>query len=160
VCSSDLSPFVGQGELLFAELSYTPPHSEDIWYLNGFWGIDDFTSAARGPGTGGPLGRTGLLFAAVDLGRYGAPLGNDARHAVGGVLGIQHFFNNKRSQVVLEAGFRSDTSDTTDQSAVAIASRFETAIGQNHILRLDAFLTGQDGRGMASGVRIEWQIKF
>ncbi len=153
------SPAVGQGELLFAELSYTPAHSEDILYCNGFWAVDEFSSAARGPDTGGPLGRTGLLFAAVGLGRYGAALGNDAQSAVGAALGYQHFFNEKRSQIVVEAGFRSDTNDT-DESAIAIAARFETAIGQNNILRLDAFLTGQEDREPASGVRVEWLIKF
>lgn len=153
------SPAVGQGELLFAELSYTPAHSEDVLYLNGFWGIDEFTSAARGPDAGGPLGRTGLLFAAVGLGRYGAPLGNSAQDAVGAALGYQHFFHEKRSQIVLEAGFRSDTDDS-DQSAVAVATRFQTAIGQNNILRLDAFITGQEDNGPASGARVEWLIKF
>ena len=153
------SAVTGQGELFFAEFSYTPAHSEDILYLNGFWGIDEFSSAARGPNAGGPLGRTGLLFAAVELGRYGAPLGNDAPNAVGAALGYQHFFNEKRSQIVIEAGFRSDTNDT-DRGAVAIASRFETAIGRNNILRLDAFITGQENRGPASGARVEWLIKF
>ncbi|MCB9848207.1 MAG: hypothetical protein H6814_07305 [Phycisphaeraceae bacterium] len=153
------SPEVGRGGLLFAELSYTPAHSEDILYLNGFWGIDEFSSAARGPDAGGPLGRTGLLFAAVGLGRYGAPLGNSAQDAAGASLGFQHFFNEKRSQVVVEAGFRSDTNNT-DRSAVAVAGRFETAIGRNNILRLDAFLTGQENSGPASGARVEWQIKF
>lgn len=150
---------VGQGSLLFAEISFNPPHSLDVLYLNGFWAIDEFTSASRGPDAGGPLGRTGLLFAAVGLGRYGAPLGNDAQNAVGAALGYQHFFNGIRSQVVVEVGFRSDTNDT-DESAVAIASRFETAIGRNNILRLDAFITGQEHRGPASGARIEWLIKF
>lgn len=153
------SPEVGQGELLFAELSYTPAHSEDIWYLNGFWAIDEFTSAARGPDSGGPLGRTGLLFAAVELGRYGAPLGNDAQNAVGSAVGFQHFWDEKRSQIVVEAGFRSDTNDT-DESAIGIASRYEKAIGRNNILRLDAFITGQEGKGPASGARVEWLIKF
>ena len=153
------SSAVGQGELLFAELSYTPAHSEDILYCNGFWGIDQFSSAARGPDAGGPLGRTGLLFAAVELGRYGAPLGNGAQNAVGGSLGYQHFFHEKRSQIVVEAGYRSDTNDT-DRAAVAIASRFETAIGRNNILRLDAFLTGRENSGPASGARVEWLIKF
>ena len=34
-------------------------------YANVFWGIDRFASAARGPTTGGPLGRTGILIAAA-----------------------------------------------------------------------------------------------
>lgn len=100
-----------------------------------------------------------MLFAAVELGRYGAPLGNGAQNAVGAALGFQHFFNEKRSQIVVEAGFRSDTNNT-DQAAIAIASRFETAIGRNNILRLDAFITGRENGEPASGARVEWLIKF
>ena len=153
------SSAVGQGQLFFTELSYTVGPSRDIVYLNGFWGIDEYTSAARGPDAGGPLGRTGLLFAAVGLGRYGAPLGNSAQNAFGAALGYQHIFNDLRSQIVVETGFRSDTNNT-DQGALALAAKFETAIGQHNILRLDAFITGQEGQGPASGARVEWLIKF
>ncbi len=155
----DESPEVGQGELLFAELSYTPAHSDDILYATAFWAIDEFTSAARGPDAGGPLGRAGLSFAAVGLGRYGAPLGNAAQNAVGGAIGYQHFFNEKRSQIVVEAGVRSDTNNT-DASAAALSAGFQTAIGQNNIFRIDAFVAAQENREPASGVRAEWQIKF
>jgi len=41
-----------------------------------------------------------------------------------------------------------------------VATRIETAIGRNNILRLDAFITGQENRGPATGARVEWQIKF
>ena len=78
---------VRSGTLLFGECSYTMPYGEDLVYLNGFWGIDHFSSAARSPSAGGPLGRVGILNAAVGLGRYGAPLSNQADNAVGGALG-------------------------------------------------------------------------
>ncbi|MEP6662653.1 MAG: hypothetical protein ABJC04_03215, partial [Verrucomicrobiota bacterium] len=74
---------VSNGTLLFGELSYTVPYATDIVYLNGFWGIDQFTSAVRDTTAGGPLGRVGILNAAVGLGRYGAPLSNQADHAAG-----------------------------------------------------------------------------
>src|SRR5439155_1163492 len=80
---------VRNGTLLFAELSYTPWYGQDLIYLNGFWGIDQFSSADRGPIAGGPLGRVGILNAAVGLGRYGAPLSNQADNAAGGALGYQ-----------------------------------------------------------------------
>src|SRR5207245_1383748 len=56
---------VRSGTLLFGECSYTMPYGEDLVYLNGFWGIDHFSSAARSPSAGGPLGRVGILNAAV-----------------------------------------------------------------------------------------------
>ena len=153
------SAAVGQGELLFTEISWSPHHSEDIVYVNGFWGIDEFTSAAREIDEGGPLGRTGLLYAAVGMGRYGAPLGNDPARSVGASLGYQHFFNENRSQIVAEVGGRTDTDDS-DDSAVAVAGRFETAIGQHTILRLDGFIAGREHAFRSSGLRMEFVVKF
>ena len=50
------------GALVLFELSWIPKYTHDNLYLNGFVGIDNFTSAARGPLAGGPLGRVGLLL--------------------------------------------------------------------------------------------------
>ena len=47
---------------------------------------------ARGPATGGPLGRAGINFAAVGLGSYGAPLSSRARDVAGGAFGYQKFY--------------------------------------------------------------------
>ena len=75
---NDDSPEVSGGALLFGEVSRPLRASDDLVYANAFVGLDRFASAARGPGTGGPLGRTGILFEAVQLGNYGAALGNRA----------------------------------------------------------------------------------
>lgn len=99
----------GRGELVFAQFSWQPKMSRDNVYLNGFWAIDQFTSAARGPLAGGPLGQMGLLFAAAGIGRYGAALSNEASDAVGASLGYQMFFDDTRQQVVLEVGGRKST---------------------------------------------------
>ncbi len=53
----------GRGELLFSQLSMTPHGRPDLLYIDSFWGIDNFSSAARNPEVGGPLGQTGILFA-------------------------------------------------------------------------------------------------
>jgi hypothetical protein len=153
------SAAAGQGELLFAETSWSPHHSDDIVYVNGFWGIDEFTSAAREIDEGSPLGRTGLLYAAVGMGRYGAPLGNDPARSVGVSLGYQHFFNENRSQIVVEVGGRADTDDS-DRGAVAIGARYEQAIGQHVILRLDGFIAGRERAAASSGLRMELMVKF
>ncbi len=153
------SAAVGQGELLFTEISWSPHHSDDIVYVNGYWGIDQFTSAAREIDEGGPLGRTGLLYAAVGMGRYGAPLGNDPARSLGGSIGYQHFFNEKRSQIVVEAGGRTDTDDS-DGGAAAIGARYERAIGQNFIVRLDGFIAGRERAAASSGLRMELIVKF
>ncbi len=71
---------VSDGALLFSQLSYTLPYGEDLLYLDGFWGLNRFTSPDRDPTAGGPLGQIGIMYAAVGLGQYGAPLNNQADH--------------------------------------------------------------------------------
>ena len=66
--TDDETVYASQGELLFHQFSWTPHHTNDLIFLNTFWGIDQFTSASRGPLGGGPLGQTGLLFSAAGLG--------------------------------------------------------------------------------------------
>ena len=91
--TEDESDVVSDGNLIFAELSWSPAWTQDHVYTNFFVGIDEFASAARGPPTGGPLGRTGILFQAVGLGGYGAPLGNRADKSYGGAFGYQWFID-------------------------------------------------------------------
>lgn len=155
----DETPAAGRGTLLFAELSRTRTHSDDLVYVNGFWGIDQFSSAARGPATGGPLGRTGILFAAVGLGRYGAALGNRADDAAGGALGYQWFVGGQRQQIVLELGGR-DSTDGADDAVVALGGRYQRALGRRAIVRVDAFAAGREGLSPAVGARLELLFKF
>ncbi len=150
-----------RGTLIFNEISWTPSHTQDFLYLNTFWGIGEFSSAIRGPATGGPLGRTGILFAAVGLGRYGAALGNRADNAAGGSLGYQMFFNRTRKQLIVELGGRKNTNNrVVDGDAVAAGLRYQQAIGQHFIARVDAFGAVQEERDPAYGARLEWLTKF
>lgn len=153
------TPAAGQGELLFSQISWTPHHSEDLVYLNGFWAIDQFSSAARGPLAGGPLGQTGILFTATGLGRFGAPLSNAAEEVVGASLGYQMFFDETRQQVIFEIGGRKDTNDR-DDGAIATGLRYQRAIGQHWILILDGFVAKRESFGVSPGARIELLAKF
>ena len=159
VATGDESDAVSTGGLLFAETSRTLPYSDDVVYLNAFWGIDDFASAARDELAGGPLGRVGLLFAAVGLGAYGAPLSNQAQDVVGGSLGHQWFFNDHRTQVVLEAGGRIGTDSDVDH-AVAVGGRVQQAVGARTLLRLDAFASAQENQDKGVGARAEVMLRF
>lgn len=151
---------VGTGTLLFSELSYTPPHTHDIAYLNGFWGINEFTSAVRDPFAGGPLGRTGLTFAAVGLGHYGSPLNNSAANAAGGAIGYQMFLGEqRRRQVILEGGGVASTNGDAN-AAEAIAIRYQQAFGQRTVLVLDAFGALLEESPESFGGRVEFLIKF
>jgi len=153
------SPAVSDGYLLFTELSWTPPYSYDLVYINAFLGIDRFSSAARGPATGGPLGRTGLLFEAVGIGRYGAPLGSRADNAVGAAVGYQMFLDGPDKQIVLELGGRQDT-DGADDAAVALGARYQQALGNRFLLRFDLFPAHHRTRGLGYGARSEIRFEF
>jgi hypothetical protein len=149
----------GQGELLFSQFSWTPHHTNDLVYLNTFWAIDRFTSAARGPLAGGPLGQTGVLFSAAGLGNYGAPLNNQATNAIGASLGYQMFFCGTRRQVIFEVAGRQDTNNV-DRAAMAGGVRYQQAFDQHWLMVLDGFLAKRESRGLSPGVRVELQMKF
>ena len=156
------TPESQDGAVPFVELSWTPPHGHDLVYLNAFYGFDHFRSAARGRVVGGPLGRVGILFAAVGLGRYGAPLGSDADERGGGVIGYQKFFDGSRKQIVLELGGRQST-DNGSRSAVALGGRYQQAIGGRFLVVVEAFAghasePGDDGA--TYGSRLELLAKF
>ncbi len=146
------------GALIFGEVSWTPEDTHNIAYVNGFVGIDEFSSAARGPTAGGPLGRTGILFAARGLGRFGAPLGNGADDSLGAAIGYQMFFDDKRRQLVLELGGRKDTGGGSDSAA--IAARVQQAVGRRLVLTLEAFGALKESEDLASGARLESLVKF
>lgn len=155
------TPQTSRGTLIFNEISWTPAHTEDFLYLNTFWGIGEFSSVIRGPETGGPLGRTGILFAAVGLGQYGAALGDQADNAAGGSLGYQAFFNRTRQQLVVELGGRKNTNNQVDNGeACAAGLRYQHAIGRHVVAQVGAFGAVQEGRDPAYGARLEWLTKF
>ncbi len=151
------------GTLLTAHLAYTLPWA-DLTYMDVFWGIDRFSSAARDQSAGGPLGAIGILTAAVTLGQYGAPLSNQADHSAGGAIGYQMFFGElKRRQVVIEVGGRAPTGDAgffREDAAAGIGVRFQQAIGRRFILILDTFGIGRESNEAAVGGRVELLTKF
>jgi len=158
------SPSVRNGALLFAEASYTPWYGHDLFYVNGFWGIRRFSSADRAPSAGGPLGRVGILNAAVGLGRYGAPLSSDADYAAGGAIGYQMFFGElKRRQLIIEIGGREPTRGprtVQQQPAEGIGARFQQALGRRFIVLLDAFGVLREKSEESWGGRVELLVKF
>lgn len=149
----------GNGLLLFNQFSWTPHHTEDLVYINGFWAIDQFTSPARGQLAGGPLGQTGILFSAAGLGQFGAPLSNQASDAAGGSIGYQLFFDDLTQQVVFEIGGRKDTNNI-DAGQYGFGTRYQKALNQHWIFVLDGFGVKTQGRDWAPGSRIEFLAKF
>jgi len=154
------------GALLFSEVSWTPHGTHDLAYVNAFVALDHFTAAARGPATGGPLGRAGINFAAVGLGSYGAPLSSVAEEVTGFALGYQRFFDDTRQQVIFELGGRLGTAtDVGDEAALSV--RYQKALGRRFVVVADAFggwREGVSGAGSGDanlfGGRLELVTKF
>jgi hypothetical protein len=142
--------FATEGALLFGELSWTPHYTDDLVYFTGFVALDEFSSAARGPASGGPLGRAGINFAAVGLGSYGAPLSSRARDVAGGAFGYQKFWGAaKRRQLLAEVGLRVGTaSEVADSFAGTL--RYQMAVGRRLVLVWDGFVGQRQGGLLAS----------
>ena len=151
---------VNNGGLLFAQVSTDIPGTENILYLNGFWAIERFTSASRAANAGGPLGQTGLLFAATGLGDFGAALGSTATDSIGGALGYQIFFDNLyRKQLILEIGAQSETIGPT-QKSIAAGIQYQQAFGQRWVWIVGAIGALQQGEGPLYGLRTELDFSF
>ena len=150
---------ISDGYVVMAETSYTPAGGQNVVYLNGFAGIDHYSSASRSPSAGGPLGRVGILFAAPGLGRIGAPISNRADEVTGGALGYQMFFNGGRTQLIAEAGGRKDTS-SNGTDAYGIGFRFQQAVAARHVLQVNAFGVNRENESDVAGSRVEWRIRF
>ena len=149
----------GPRQLLFAQLSMTPHGTPNLIYVTGFWAIDKFSSAARNPEVGGPLGQVGILFASPAFGDFGAPLNNQATDVAGGAVGYQIFLDDTRKQLIFEVGGRKDTNNV-QQGEIGFGARYQQAFGQHSILLLDGFISQQQHTDMGSGARISWNTKF
>lgn len=147
------------GHLLFTEVSWTPKGTHDVMYINGFAGIDNYTSASRDELAGGPLGRTGTLFAARGVGDYPSPLSNRAQQALGAAIGYQYFFDNKTQHLILETGFRRDTTNNSPDF-VALGAQWQKSFGKRYLIQLDSFIRGEEDGEAGYGVRTEFQVKF
>lgn len=152
--------FADQGELLFAQTSWTPHKTEDLIYLNAFWAIDQFTSPMRGPLMGGPLGQTGLLFSAPGIGRVGAPIGVRTNNRAGASLGYQMFFHHTREQVIVEVGGHKETRGSQNTGALGLLVRYQRAIRQHFIFLVDGFVAKRESMNTSPGARAEVRIKF
>jgi len=153
---------IDTGFLLFSQLSRTMDYNFDIAYINTFFGIGNYTSAARDPSVGGPIGGiNGLLFGAVGLGRYGSALANRSNDAVGGSIGYQHFLDGEHSkrQIVAEIGGRVST-DGNSRSGGGIGIGYQQALDQHSIIRIDSFIAAYDDHEIGTGIRCEYSFQF
>ena len=149
------TPETSSGVLLFSEISRTPNHTSNFAYLDSFLGIEHFSSVARAPDAGGPLGKVGILYEALGMNRYGSALENQtAPDSVGLSGGYQMFFDGTRRQLIIEAGGR------THQAAMALGGRLQQALGSHFVLQFDSFVAGHEYQAVGYGARSEMMIKF
>ena len=153
------SDAVSTGTLLFNQLSYSPAHTDNLVYLDTFVGIDRFSSAARDPDVGGPLGQVGLLFANVGVGSYGAAVSNASSNTIGTAIGYQMYFAKRRHQLVVELGARTDTKGP-GESTVALGANWQQAMGRHLILIFGGFIGAQENVDKSYGLRSELEAKF
>ena len=137
------------------------PGNSDIVYLNTYLGIDHYTSAARGPATGGPLGRMGPLNRAVGIGSYGAPVGNKAGDTLGASLGYQHFFDaGAFHQLLVEVGGRTPYDGGSDKTLGALGAQYQWGFGRGLIFILGGFGSLDEDGETGYGARTELLVKF
>ena len=158
--SGDETSLTSGGTLFVSEVSWTPVHTFDNVYVNLFYGLDEYQPASRDLATGGPLGIVGISFAAVGLGGYGAPLSNDAIESFGGALGYQMFFANNRRQLIVELGARDSYEGDVERQQVALAARYQHALGRRFIARLDGFVAERENLDSGWGARTELLLRF
>lgn len=144
------------GALLLSQFNLTPPYTVDNAYMNVFWGIGEFTSAARNANAGGPLGQVGLLFSASGLGSYGPALPSDAQNMFGGAIGYERYLGSIHRKIIFEFG------GVTKDSAIALGAQFEQALGSNFLWTLGSYVSHQENhkRSIGYGVRSVFSVFF
>ncbi len=151
---------IGDGVLLTSELSKTVHGSDDIVYFNSFLGLGNFTQAGREAIVGGPLANTGILFASPSLSLYLAPIDPFTEDSVvGGTIGYQAFFDNKRRNLILEIGGRHDLGGEGIDT-IGVGFQLQQAVGRHTQLELEGFYTFNEGLDDGSGIRAEIQIVY
>lgn len=167
----------GGGALLFSEVSWTPHHSHDLVYVNGFAALGDYRAAALDQTIPGPLARAGFLFAGPGLGNVPGALSPTASNVLGGALGYQKFLAKTRQQLLFEVAGRVATDECLDALSAcgphsfAGGARYQIAIGRRFVVLIEGYGAYQKLRGTAAvdsqddsrfplGSRVEMLVKF
>ena len=149
-----------RGTLVFSEVSWTPHHSKNFFYANGFYAHDTYRAAALDVLIPGPLARAGILFAGSGLGDLpgagAGALSPVASNVAGGAFGHQIFLAGTRQQLLFEGAARYSTVDCRDAfdfcepHALAGGVRYQAAVGRRSVIVLDAFVARDSLRGQSA----------
>ena len=134
----------GRGALVFSELSWTPHHSKDFFYANGFYAHGTYRPAALDVLIPGPLARAGILFAGSGLGDVpgvgAGALSPAASDVAGGAFGHQKFLAGTRQQLLFEGAARYSTAECLgaalfcEPHAFAGGMRYQAAVGRRGVI--------------------------
>ncbi len=166
IAEGDDTSQVTDGVLLSGEFSWTPHNSDDVVYINPFWGINRYSQAGREPIVGGPLAALGISFASPSLGNHLSELNAFNTQVVGLAMGYQAFWDAHRRNVVIElAGVKDTTRNLFDTDGLggdgaALSVQFQQALGQHVQLQLDGFVSYIEGRSAGTGARFEILTQF
>ncbi|MBM3966264.1 MAG: hypothetical protein FJ308_14555 [Planctomycetes bacterium] len=152
------------GALLLFENSWISSHpSTFVPYWNFFAGSGSPQSVARAAGAGGILRNTGINFETDGLTNY-PTLNATGSNAYGGATGINMLSADFRKQLVLEFAaldpYGGNTFGRAAGPQYAIGARFQKALNNWTILRLDAMNGWLDGAPDIYGMRSELRWKF
>ena len=106
------------------------------------------------------MANTGILFASPNLSLYGAELdpftGDDV---VGGAIGYQAFWDNKRRNLILEVAGRRDLSGNGFDS-LALGAQLQQAVGRYVQLQFESYYAFNESRDNGFGARAEVQVVY
>lgn len=166
IAKSNDTAQLADGTLISAEISWTPHSSDDVVYINPFYGFNRYTQVSREPVVGGPLAPLGISFASPSLGNHLSELNSFNTQAAGIAMGYQAFWDNHRRNLVLEIALLKDNTrnlledDGAGSDAAAFTVQLQQAVGQHVQLQLDAFVAYLEGRDDGSGARAEILVQF
>jgi hypothetical protein len=152
------------GALLLFENSWISSHpSTFVPYWNLFAGSGSPQSVARAAGTGGILRNTGINFETDGLTNY-PTLNATGANAYGGATGINMLSADFRKQLVLEFAaldpYGGNTFGRAAGPQYAVGARYQKALNNWTILRLDAMNGWLDDAPDIYGMRSELRWKF
>ena len=159
------------GALLVGSYSTEVNLRRDLLYATGYWAAGDFGRVASNATP--PLGPIGLSFAGVGLGGYRPALWPRPLDSAGFAAGYQMFFNEERTNWVVEVAHRQDLAKDDgfgDTSGLALTTRVQQKLFEHLMLQLDAYYaihSDDGGRPQdaetdedSSAVRLELRVNF
>jgi len=144
------------GLLVLLENNREVGEHHNIVYWNVAGTLGEFTSIARDPTAGGPLGRLGILFGSPQLGMLGSAMSNRARKVVAMTVGYQQFIDS-RWQGLVELGGRFSAQD---EDSLGVGFRLQRGLSDRAVWRNDVFIAARRGLPVAYGLRTEYLVKI